>query len=263
MRKEKIELLDFTKTNEQSNNKINKSNKINNQRKEKIIILLVVIYSILAMVVYHTLVKDMLKKDRPVVVAKIKEAYTTSKNGRNLTLYDDKTFKYMDLEKVKTGMYKIEGNVYTLTYDDAICELVKNDDILSSSCKLVMSSEEISYMNTKNIKISKILYNINNDNFTKISSTFITYINGLSITKKYPNLKASKVDSINDCFTVDNMKTFTCLINYTVIPDEVDLNKSVWKENGEIVNGSIKKFHYVTFTIKDNNYRFVKMDTKL
>lgn len=192
-------------------------------------------------------------------ITNIKEAYTNSKNGRNLTFYDDETFKYMDNSKVVEGTYKIEKNKYTLIYDKSICELTKNNNIISSTCPLIMTTEDNDYMTFKNKQITKILYNVDSDEYDKISKAFLTYINGLPTTKKYPTLKSSRVDSLSDCFSINNMKTLTCSVNYTIIPNETDLTKSKWLEKGEVVKGAIKKFHYVTFTNTNNNYKFSSM----
>lgn len=202
--------------------------------------------------IFHIYSKDIIVENK----TDIKEAYTTSKGGRNLTLYTDDTFKYMDLDKVVAGKYKISDSKYTLIYDNSVCELTKFDKFMYSNCSLVMTTEDNDYMTSKNKQISKVLYNINDEEFNTISTAFLSYINALPVTKKYPTLKSSRVDSIKDCFSVDSMKTLTCSIDYTVIPNETDVTKSRWLSNGTIVKGAIKKFHYVTFNYSDGKYTY-------
>ncbi len=267
--KEEIEILDFDI--EPKEKKVTKTTKkvVKKRVLKQRIFLFTLLITLLVLTGFVTVQYFMgldvfsIYKEEQVEISNIKEAYTTSKNGRNLTFYDDGTFKYMDLEKIKEGTYKIENNKYTLIYDSSLCELNKVNNSLISSCSLVMLSEDNDYMTAKNKQISKLLYNVDSDEYNKISTAFLTYINGLPTTQKYPTLKASRVDSISDCFTENNFKTFICSINYTVIPNEKDISKSKWLGNGTINKGAIKRFNYVTFTNTKNVYKFSKMVNSL
>lgn len=274
---EEIEILDFELEPEKKGTKkkekkqeVKKTKKVVKKRvvKQKVFLFtllmtLLVLTSFVTVQYFIGLDVFSIYKEKKIEINNIKEAYTTSKNGRNLTLYEDGTFKYMDLEKIKEGTYQIENNKYTLIYDSSICELNKINDILLSNCSLVMLAEDNDYMMSKNKRISKVLHSINSDEYNKISTAFLTYVNGLPTLEKYPTLKASRVDSINDCFTGNNFKTFTCSINYTVIPNEKNIEKSKWLSNGKVVKGAIKRFNYVTFTNTKNVYKFSKMVSNL
>lgn len=200
---------------------------------------------------------------KEVKVTEKKEAYTASKGGRNLTLYADESFKYMDLDKVVTGTYKINNNKYTLIYDKSVCELTKVNNMLTSNCPLVMTNEDNDYMTSKSKKITKILYNVNGKDFSNLTESFLSYINAMPTTHKLPSLKSSRVDSIKDCFSTDNMKTIVCSIDYTVIPNETDLSKSRWVSGGKVVKGAIKKFHYVTFENNNGVYKYKSATSSL
>ena len=101
-----------------------------------------------------------------------------------------------------------------------------------------------------------------NDEYNKLTKSFLSYINALPTTNKFPSLKSSRVDSIKDCFSIYDLKTLTCSISYTIIPNETDLSKSIWLENGTIEKGAIKKSHYVTFN-NDSEYKFVKISSNI
>lgn len=184
----------------------------------------------------------------------VSAAYTLATDGKNLTFYNDNTFKYVFDTVVLTGNYTKNNVAYNLTIDKEVCSLEIKNQLLLTSCNMLLSQNEID-QKKKNTTYQKIFFERNVD-FTTMKNSFLTYVNGLSVVNKWPSLKSSEIISIQNCYTTDALKTLSCNVSYYVEPSD-DVNKTAWRENGTVVGTKIKKRKQAVFKKDANGYQFV------
>ena len=182
--------------------------------------------------------------------------YTLSKDGKNLTFYNDDTFKYVADSVVLTGKYTKNAVAYTLTSEKETCPLEIKNQVLVTSCNLLLNQSEIDRKN-KETTYQKIFFLKDSTAFSTMSNSFLTYVNGLSVVNKWSTLKSSEIISIQNCYTTDSLKTLACEVNYYVEPSDKNLEKSKWKENGTVVGNKIKKYKTATFKKVKDEYQLV------
>ena len=197
----KVEVLDFA-VDKKENKKVVKrklslkplKRKLNIESFKPVFVVAIFVFSIFTTLQYF-LGWDLFQIYESKVTPEYKTAlttYTLAKDGKNLTFYNDNTFKYVADTVVLTGNYTKNAVAYTLTVDKETCPLEVKNQVLVTNCNLLLNQSEIDKKNTVT-NYQKIFFLKENNAFDSMSESFIKYINGLSAVNKWPTLKSSEI----------------------------------------------------------------------
>lgn len=260
----KVEVLDIDVDNKENNKKVKRKlslkplkRKLNIDSFKPVFIVAIFVFAIFTTLQYF-LGWDLFQIYESKVTPEYKTTlttYTLAKDGKNLTFYNDNTFKYIADTVVLTGNYTKNAVAYTLTVDKETCPLEIKNQVLVTNCNMLLSQNEIDKKSTMS-SYQKIFFLKENKAFDSMAASFIKYVNGLSVVNKWPTLKSSEIISIDDCYTDNGLKNLACQVTYYVEPSD-DVNKSSWKENGIVVGTKIKKEKLATFKKTADSYEFV------